>query len=184
MLAHTRSDLAHLVSTGVKVKYLHFWGHQPQPDGSVGAGCLSQWWPASFVVGGRAYATAEHWMMWSKAKLFGDDEIAEKVLDASTPGEAKKLGREVLDFDQQTWDDNRYAIVVAGSAAKFRQHDDLRAYLLGTGERVLVEASPLDRIWGIGLAAADPRAANPAQWRGLNLLGFALMEARDAIRAE
>ncbi|NUO56700.1 MAG: NADAR family protein [Hamadaea sp.] len=184
MLAHTRSDLADLVSSGKKVKYLHFWGHKPQPDGSVGANCLSQWWPASFQVGGRAYATAEHWMMWSKAKLFGDDEMADKVLAVKHPRQAKELGRQVRGFDQQTWDDNRYAIVVAGSVAKFGQHHDLRAYLLGTGERVLVEASPLDRIWGIGLGAADPRASDPAQWRGLNLLGFALMEARDAIRAE
>jgi ribA/ribD-fused uncharacterized protein len=71
---------------------------------------------------------------------------------------------------------------VAGNVAKFGQHDDLRAFLLGTGSRVLVEASPGDRIWGIGLTEADPRAADPRSWRGLNLLGFALMEARAQLR--
>jgi len=177
------SDLVRLAATGAKVKYLHFWGHQPQRDGSIGAGCLSQWWPAPFVVDGRTYATAEHWMMWSKAILFDDAEIAEKVLEPSHPRQAKALGRQVRGFDQQTWDDNRYAIVVAGSVAKFGQHDDLRAHLLGTGKRVLVEASPVDRIWGIGLAVDDPGAADPARWRGLNLLGFALMEAREVLRA-
>jgi ribA/ribD-fused uncharacterized protein len=182
-MPRTRAELAALVASGAKVKYLHFWGHQPQRDGSMGAGCLSQWWRASFEIDGRAYATAEHWMMRSKAVLFGDAEMAEKILTASHPRQAKALGRQVRGFDQQTWDANRYAIVLAGSVAKFGQHDDLRAYLLGTGKRVLVEASPMDRIWGIGLSKDDPRAADPARWRGLNLLGFALMEAREMLRA-
>ena len=86
-------------------------------------------------------------------------------------------------FDQASWEAKRYDIVVSGSLAKFGQHDDLRAFLLGTGERVLVEASPVDRVWGIGLAADDPRADDPARWRGANLLGFALMAARDTLRA-
>ena len=87
-------------------------------------------------------------------------------------------------FDEATWVAHRYDIVLAGTLAKFGQHDDLRAYLLGTGERVLVEASPVDRVWGVGLAADDPRAEDPTRWRGLNLLGFALMAARDALRAD
>jgi ribA/ribD-fused uncharacterized protein len=181
MRPRTRSDLVDLVASGTKVKYLHFWGHKPEPDGGIGAGCLSQWWPAPFIVDGRVYATAEHWMMWSKAMLFGDAEVAEKVLTAKHPRQAKMLGRQVRGFDQPTWDGSRFAIVVDGSVAKFGQHDDLRAYLLGTGQRVLVEASPLDRIWGIGLSADDPRASDPVQWRGQNLLGFALMAARDAV---
>jgi ribA/ribD-fused uncharacterized protein len=165
-------------------KYLCFWGHQPQRDGSIGAGCLSQWWPVSFTVDGLTFASAEHYMMWRKAKLFGDDETAERILGAATPGEAKSLGRRVRGFDETEWEARRYEIVVAGSLAKFGRHEDLRAFLLGTGDRVLVEASPVDRIWGIGLAADDPRAEDPARWRGLNLLGFALMEARAALRAE
>jgi ribA/ribD-fused uncharacterized protein len=163
-------------------KYLYFWGHRPNADGSTGPGCLSQWWPAPFTVDGLAYATAEHYMMWRKAKLFGDDDAAGRILTADHPGEAKKLGRIVRGFDESTWDGARFDIVVAGSTAKFGQHDDLLAYLLGTGERVLVEASPIYRVWGIGLAAADERAHDPATWRGLNLLGFALMQARENLR--
>jgi ribA/ribD-fused uncharacterized protein len=180
----TATELIQLTSAGTQVKYLFFWGHKPQPDGSVGAGCLSQWWPAPFTVGGREYATAEHFMMWSKAVLFGDTKIAEQVLAAPHPHRAKALGRQVRGFDQTVWDTQRYAIVVAGSVAKFGGHDDLRGFLLGTGDRVLVEASPVDRIWGIGLAADDPRTADPAQWRGPNLLGFALMEARARLRQD
>ncbi|MEU1686914.1 NADAR family protein [Micromonospora sp. NPDC005707] len=177
------AELTAAVQTGTPVRYLHFWGHRPQRDGSAGAGCLSQWWPAPFTVDGRTYATAEHWMMWHKATLFGDDGIAERVLGAAHPHRAKALGRQVRGFDEATWAARRYDIVVAGSVAKFGQHEELGRFLLGTGERVLVEASPVDRVWGIGLAADDPRAADPARWRGDNLLGFALMETRAALRA-
>jgi ribA/ribD-fused uncharacterized protein len=159
-------------------KFLFFWGHQPPADGGVGPGCLSQWWPAAFTIDGREYATAEHWMMWSKAMLFGDAEIAAQVLAVEHPNAAKTLGRQVSGFDQALWEDRRYAVVVEGSVAKFGQNPELGRFLLGTGDRVLVEASPLDRIWGIGLAASDPRAADPERWLGLNLLGQALMDAR------
>ncbi|PYC68055.1 DUF1768 domain-containing protein [Streptomyces tateyamensis] len=174
----TREELAALTAAGARPKYLFFWGHRPQRDGSIGQGSLSQWWPGAFTVDGVRYATAEHWMMAGKARLFGDAEIVPRILAARTPAEAKELGRLVRGFDEERWAAHRFALVVAGNRAKFGQDPALRDYLLGTGNRVLVEASPLDRVWGIGLAADDERAADPAQWRGLNLLGFALMQAR------
>jgi ribA/ribD-fused uncharacterized protein len=160
------------------LKYLLFWGHQPSADGRVTASCLSQWWPAPFEVDGSTYATAEHFMMAAKARLFGDTRIAERIVAASHPHRAKALGRLVTGFDETTWQEHRYDIVVRANLAKFGQHDDLRAFLLGTAKRVLVEASPVDRVWGIGLAATDDRARQPSAWRGLNLLGFALMDVR------
>ncbi|GAA3098827.1 NADAR family protein [Streptomyces echinatus] len=169
------------VRAGSRIRYLHFWGHRPRPDGRVGASCLSQWWPSPFVVDGVEYATAEHWMMAGKARLFGDAEAERRVLAAEHPAEAKKAGRLVRDFDQETWERERFRIVVEGSVHKFAAQDDLRLFLLNTGNRVLVEASPVDRIWGIGLAADDEAAAEPERWRGLNLLGFALMEAREQL---
>jgi ribA/ribD-fused uncharacterized protein len=172
-----------LLALARPVKYLYFWGHRPNADGSAGSGCLSQWWPAPFTVDSITYPTAEHFMMCHKAMLFGDADAAGRILVAAHPGEAKKLGRGVRNFDESTWDSSRFDIVVAGSTAKFGQHDDLRAYLLGTGDRVLVEASPVDRVWGIGLAATDERALDPARWLGLNLLGFALMRARATLRS-
>ncbi|WP_433342004.1 NADAR family protein [Micromonospora sp. CA-111912] len=183
MSPRSAADLVALQSAGKPVKYLHFWGHRPQRDGSVGPGCLSQWWPAPFTVDGRVFHTAEHWMMWRKAVLFGDDAVAEQVLAAEHPQRAKALGRRVRGFDEAVWVAHRYDVVVAGSVAKFAQHADLRAFLLATGNRVLVEASPVDRVWGAGLAADDPAVENPARWRGDNLLGFALMDARAALRA-
>lgn len=176
--ARSRAALTELTARGVRPKYLFFWGHQPQRDGGVGAGCLSQWWPAEFTVDGIRYPTAEHWMMAGKARLFGDDRALAAILAAPHPHAAKKLGREVRGFDGATWERHREELVVEGNVAKFGQDAALRDYLLGTGSRVLVEASPVDRIWGIGLAADDEAAADPARWRGLNLLGFALMETR------
>ncbi|MFF4090098.1 NADAR family protein [Streptomyces nigra] len=171
------------VRTGARVKYLHFWGHRPLPDGRVGASCLSQWWPSPFTVDGVRYATAEHWMMAGKARLFRDAEAERLALAAEHPAEAKKAGRLVRGFDDAVWARERFRIVVEGSVHKFAAHPELRGFLLGTGERVLVEASPLDRVWGIGLAATDQGAGDPERWKGPNLLGFALMEARERLRA-
>jgi ribA/ribD-fused uncharacterized protein len=181
VLPRSVTELVELVSTGARVDYLHFWRNQPPGAPAAGPGCLSQWAPSPFEVDGRRFATAEHWMMWRKAVLFGDDEVAAQVLRAPTPFEAKQLGGRARGFDRRVWEAERFGIVVAGNVAKFAAHDDLRAYLLGTRGRVLVEASPKDRIWGIGLAEDDPRAADPATWRGLNLLGFALMQAREQL---
>jgi ribA/ribD-fused uncharacterized protein len=171
------------VRAGARIKYLHFWGHRPRPDGRVGASCLSQWWPSPFTVEGVTYATAEHWMMAGKARLFRDAEAERRALAAGHPARAKKAGRLVRGFDEDLWARERFRIVVEGSVHKFAAHPELREFLLGTGERVLVEASPVDRVWGIGLAADDEAAADPERWRGANLLGFALMEARDRLRA-
>jgi ribA/ribD-fused uncharacterized protein len=175
-------ELLAALAAGERVKYLFFWGHRPERDGSVGKGCLSQWWPVTFAEGGDTYASAEHYMMAGKARLFGDEEAREKILVAGTPGEAKKLGRLVRGFDEVAWAAARFDLVVAANVAKFSQHPELREYLLNTGDRVLVEASPRDRIWGIGMGASNPAAADPASWRGLNLLGFALTHARERLR--
>ncbi|MFI9205902.1 NADAR family protein [Streptomyces sp. NPDC053048] len=177
------AELTAALDRGERAKYVHFWGHRPRRDGGVGPGCFSQWWPAPFSVDGTVYATAEHWMMAGKARLFGDAEAEARVVAAGHPKQAKDAGRSVRGFDEEHWRRHRFELVVEGSVHKFAAHPELRAYLLGTGRRVLVEASPLDRIWGIGLAADDERAGNPAHWRGLNLLGFALMEARQRLAA-
>ncbi|GIH94162.1 hypothetical protein Psi01_47920 [Planobispora siamensis] len=176
------ADLVAAVERGERVRYLMFWGHRPPRSGGAGAGCLSQWWPADFTVDGTVYRTAEHFMMAGKARLFGDEETAAQIVAAGHPKEAKDLGRRVRGFDDEIWRAARFDLVVRGNLAKFGQNPELGEFLLGTGERVLVEASPLDRIWGIGLAADDERAGRPELWRGLNLLGFALMEVRRALR--
>ena len=180
----TVEELRAATAAGSTFKYLPFWGHTPRRDGSLGAGCLSQWWPSPFTVGTVTYATAEHWMMAAKARLFDDREAERAAIAASHPEQAKDIGRTVRGFDDAVWQRHRFALVTEGSLHKFGQDRALRAYLLGTGSRVLVEASPRDRIWGIGLSADDERTADPALWKGLNLLGFALMEARQRLAGE
>jgi ribA/ribD-fused uncharacterized protein len=178
----SREDLLLAVRDGFRPRFLFFWGHRPLPNDQIGNPCFSQWWPAAFSVDGVRYSTAEHFMMAEKARLFGDEEVRAEILKASSPKAAKELGRQVRHFDEQVWAEARFKLVVVGSILKFSQNPDLGKYLIGTRERVLVEASPSDRIWGIGLAADSAQAMDPEQWRGLNLLGFALMEARQKIR--
>ena len=174
---YDRAALVAAIADGWRPKLLLFWGHRPRGTG-VGKHVLSQWWPATFSVEGDSYASAEHFMMAEKARLFGDETTRAAILAASKPGAAKALGRMVRGFDDQRWMEHRFDIVVRASLAKFGQNADLRGYLLETGDKVLVEASPVDRVWGIGLAADDARAQRPSEWSGLNLLGFALMRAR------
>ncbi|MCB2406439.1 NADAR family protein [Hymenobacter lucidus] len=174
------STLRAALDAGHSFNYLYFWGHTGQP-GSLGKECFSQWYPAAFELAGHTYATAEHYMMAEKARLFGDEATRAAIIAARHPNDAKRLGRQIKNFDEAAWLAARFAIVVQGNAAKFGQHPALREFLLATGSRVLVEASPVDAIWGIGLAQDHPDAANPETWRGLNLLGFALMAVRDEL---
>lgn len=178
---YSREQLLQATSQGHRIPFLFFWGHRPSRTGAVGPGCLSQWWEVPFLVEDQRYLSAEHFMMAEKARLFGDESTRAQILAARNAGQAKALGQEVHGFDEAQWVAHRYDIVLTGNLAKFGQHPPLQSFLLQTGDRVLVEASPMDRIWGIGLAKEDSRAQDPRLWRGLNLLGFALMEVRDML---
>jgi ribA/ribD-fused uncharacterized protein len=151
-----------------------FW----QPPGVFG-----QWTTSPFTVDGVAYTCAEQFMMAEKARLFGDEATRAKILATDSPREHKALGRQVADFVAEIWDAECLGIVVAGNLAKFSQNPEMKAALLATGDKLLVEASPLDRIWGVGLRADDPRIHDQARWRGKNLLGEALMRVRAELRA-
>ena len=175
------TELRRRCADGEQFRYLFFWGHQPSKDGSITQSCLSQWFAASFEIEGIAYPTAEHWMMASKARLFSDDESLRLILTSPDPKTAKALGRKVKGFDGDVWDANCRRLVTEGNVAKFGQNSTLRDYLLETESHVLVEASPYDRIWGIGLQATDEKAKHPDTWEGQNLLGFALMDVRVAL---
>lgn len=182
ILIRSNEELIRAMAKGERPKFLFFWGHTPLRDGSISKACFSQWFDSPFDVDGVRYRTAEHFMMAGKARLFGDDEILQRVLDAIHPKQAKDLGRKVKGFDEIVWQRERFRLVTEGNLAKFAQNAGLKNFLLGTGERVLVEASPYDKIWGIGMAAYDEHAEQPARWRGLNLLGYALMEVRERLQ--
>jgi len=142
-------------------KFMFFWGHRKVAD-KVTKSCFS--------------------MMAEKAKLFDPkSDVFSKIIEAKDPGKAKKLGRQIKHFDEQIWLEQRFDIVVKGNYLKFSQNPELKQFLLNTSYRVIVEASPVDPIWGIGMAADHRDAANPKRWKGLNLLGFALMQVRDQL---
>jgi len=144
----------------------------------------SNWHPAPFYVDGIRFANSEQYMMWAKARLFGDEKSAAAMLTVTDPKDLKAMGRRVQGYVEAVWERERMPMMVQGCYAKFSQNPAMRDALLATGDRLLVEASPSDDIWGIGLEESDPRAQDPAQWQGRNLLGEALMQVRATLRAE
>lgn len=178
-------DLNNLISdykNGNDLEYIYFWGHHPKKDGSVSKSCFSQWWKSSFNVGHIKYLFMEQYMMAEKARLFEDKEIEEKIMNSNDPNEIKGLGRKVRGFDEGIWNNIKYSIVVNGNYNKFMQNEKLKSFLLSTEDKILVEASPYDNVWGIQMSEDDMDIKNPELWRGENLLGFALMEVRNEIR--
>ena len=171
-----------IVRSNPATTIIYFWGHTPDPT-TVTAACLSQWYDCYFVVNGVCYHTAEQFMMASKALLFGDDVVHHEIMAAHHPLDCKKLGRKVQGFNPELWDARKYDIVVEGNKAKFGQNPKLKEFLLSTGDAILVEASPYDKIWGIGLDRETALKGIVDQWKGENLLGCALMEVRDWLRS-
>ncbi len=155
-------------------KFIFFWKETEFPYG-----IFSQWAISKFEVNGKVYSCAEQYMMAEKARLFQDKEIEEQIMSATTPNQFKNLGRKVKNFNQEIWDQKAYDIVVRGNYEKFRQNEHLLKALKSTQSKVLVEASPYDKIWGIGMESNDLRAKCPEHWDGQNLLGKALMDVRN-----
>lgn len=164
--------------SGEKLEYLFFWGHRKDQSGRTTKSCLSQWWECQFTVDEVTYSSAEQYMMAEKARLFGDEVIRKAILDNQNPKIIKSLGRKVKNFDERIWKAHCQEIVRQGNLAKFSQNLGLKAFLLGTKEAILVEASPYDCIWGIGMQASESDIQNPINWKGTNYLGFALMWVR------
>jgi ribA/ribD-fused uncharacterized protein len=152
-------------------------------------GIYSQWEHSIFTETDQnneelVFFTAEQYMMYHKAKLFGDMEIANKILETKNPRKCKSLGRKVQNFDEVKWNSQREQIVTQGNYLKFTQDDYLLGQMMKDKELILVEASPEDHIWGIGLHFDDDRVLNESEWQGLNLLGKSIMKARAIILKE
>jgi len=144
-------------------------------------GVFSQWHPTPFEIDGLTLVTAEQWMMFSKARLFGDGRSAEAILATASPDEQKRLGQTVRDFEQDAWDRWKVSFVYQGNLAKFAQNVGAARQLKATGRAMLVEANPRDWIWGVGLAVDDPSIQSPSAWKGGNLLGRILTKVRSEL---
>ncbi len=171
-----------LLQASITQEYIFFWGNQPDKDNKIKKTCLSQWWRSDFQVNTESFCCVEQYMMSEKARLFEDQDSYQKIMLSKSQEEIKTLGRQVKNFDGKIWDKAKYTIVLNGNYYKFSQQKPLRDYLLETQNKILVEVSPHDKIWGIGLSEEDNNISNPACWKGQNLLGLALMEVRDEIR--
>lgn len=165
-----------------KDDFVFFWGHTDRQNAGVGKQCLSQWYMAPMTIDGVYYNCMEQYLMAEKARTFGDEATEARIMAEYSQMVIKKLGRQVTDYDDAIWCAERQEFSVRGNIYKFAQNPKLKEFLLSTGDRILVEASPKDRIWGIGLDENHPDAMVPSRWQGENLLGFALMEVREHLR--
>ncbi|MDR1540596.1 MAG: NADAR family protein [Clostridiales bacterium] len=174
---YTRQALVNTLGGRELADITCFW--KPQPK--VNSSCLGQWQPSIFKVNGRVYTCAEQYMMAEKARIFEDEEMLAKIMASKSPKNMKALGRKVKSYDDAVWDKVKHSVALNGNWLKFTQNEKMKEYLLKTGDSVLIEASPFDKIWGVGMSEMDPLIKNPALWNGCNLLGFALMEVRDEL---
>lgn len=161
--------------------FVFFWGHENRNSDDMRC-CLSQWYMAPMVIDGIYYNCMEQYLMAEKARTFDDEETLDNIMSEHNQMTIKKLGRQVRDYDDAIWSCDRQDFSVRGNLYKFAQNPKLKDFLLSTKDKILVEASPKDSIWGIGLNEEAPDATNPSKWKGQNLLGFALMEVRDRLR--
>ena len=113
---------------------------------------------------------------------FNNEETYQLILKETSQKKIKGLGRLIKNFNDEEWNKHKISIVVQGNILKFSQNEELKNFLIGTGNKILVEASPYDRIWGIGIDENNPYVTNPHKWKGENLLGFSLMKVRDIIK--
>lgn len=150
--------------------FVLFWG-----------GPFSQWFPHDMVIDGITYGCCEQYMMAEKSRLFGDSEVLEAIMKTNNPKKQKALGREIKNFQPQMWELTCRDIVFRANLAKF-QDPELKRFLFSFGNEEIVEASPYDKIWGIGLGEDDPDALDKTKWQGLNWLGEAIMQVRETIK--
>ena len=141
----------------------------------------SQWYISPFIVEGDTYNCCEQYMMAKKADFFNDEKTKVLIMNATEPKEHKSLGRQVKNFDENEWNKVADEIVFQANLAKFSQNPQLKQKLLETKDKIFVECSPYDKIWGNGLNITDTLNTHPDKWLGTNRLGKAIMKVREVL---
>ena len=177
-LALGNSIFTQIAGSSAKPRFVFFW-HEYTENGH-----FSQWYPAPFQIEGIRYLHNEQYMMAKKALLFKDTRTYNKIMAESDPATCKALGKSAANFNQHLWDSCKKEIIFNANYAKFSQNPELKAALLATGDAIIAEASPYDKIWGIGLKATDSNSQDPNKWQGQNLLGMALMQVREKLKKD
>ena len=175
---YSKEKIIYKYASGQDLNFTFFW---KTSKGILDEGCFSQWQISHFSFRGIQYSSAEQFMMAHKAIAFNDRETLKEIMNESHPRKIKKLGRQIVNFNSDTWDKYKYCVALIGNYCKFDQNEKMKQILINTGDNIIVEASPYDKIWGVGLNATDSRIMNPFYWEGKNLLGFVLMKVRDYI---
>jgi ribA/ribD-fused uncharacterized protein len=153
------------------------------------ADIYSNFYKSEFTKNGIAFSCGEQWIMYQKALTFKDkyptnQDIADKILKTNDPGKIKAFGRQVQGYDEIIWSGCRQQKTYEGLIEKFRQNENLKKQILATGTRELVEASPSDKIWGVGLTESDVRIEKKSNWKGQNILGKILTKVRSTLQNE
>ncbi|MCQ2816603.1 MAG: NADAR family protein [archaeon] len=163
-------------------EYVLFYGYHEKGQG-VSKACLSQWYQCSFKVDNVNFTSSLQFLMYQKASYFNDDEGKNKIINETEPKKIKALGKTIKNFQHEAWKTVSEEIAIEGNFYKFYQNEELKSFLLGTGDKILVEANPHDNKWGIALSSDESdKCKDPNQWKGKNLTGFTLMEVRDLIK--
>jgi hypothetical protein len=143
---------------------------------------LSQWHMRNFTREGIVFNCCEQFMMYSKAKLFDDKDSMKLIMESDDPYYHKKIGRQVKNYNDDIWKNVSRYVVFVGNLAKFSQNKDLKDKLLSTGKKILVEASPYDKLWGVGLDSWNDNILDEKLWQGQNWLGKELRIVREQLR--
>ena len=154
-------------------KHIFFWN-----------GIYSQWYKSPIIIDGKKFNCLEQWMMYNKASLFNDNYHKDLIMQTNDPRKQKEYGRKVNGFDKEKWDSVAFDIVKKGNYEKFTQISEFKDEILNTGDLIFVEASPYDKIWGIGMRENAPGVDDEKNWNGKNLLGKAIIEVRNIIKSE
>lgn len=159
-------------------KTIAFFGHGQRQEWAF----MSNFYPCEIEDEGIKFTTSEQYYMYQKAKIMGDVQTADAIIEAKSPSDAKVLGKRIMPFSQILWNQRKTQVMKRALHLKFANSPILKSKLIATGDAILVEASPTDRIWGAGLLNDDPNINDPKKWRGLNLLGRCLMEVREELK--
>ncbi|NBO22655.1 NADAR family protein [bacterium] len=148
-------------------------------------GKFSQWVKHPLLIDGVEYCCCEQYMMYQKALIFNDLESAEKIMSTSSPRQHQLLGREIKNFEQSVWDSHKFAVVYKGNYYKYKQNEELKNLLFSFPDNsIFVEASPIDKVWGVGRSVEETECSDPSKWLGINLLGNVLTSVRSVLKNE
>lgn len=175
----TTNDICKRYDSGESLRFVFFGECHSEFTDSVGKECFSRWYSLAFEIEGKSFFCIEQYMMAEKACFFDDEECERRIMNNNDIEDITLLGQQIKIFDGFLWDNYKKDVIRQGNVAKFADNKELFEFLISTDDAILVEATPYDVVWGIGMREGDQGIDNPHNWKGENILGFTLMKIRD-----